>query len=457
MTPSNTHALIEEGLAGASTTREIVVGREVLPTVGSLVSGRYPNRIPVIVADECTFEIAGQEVLQSLKAAGMTVGDSIIFAAKPTLKPDMDYIAKIRAGFGSDTLPIAVGSGTINDLTKRAAFESGLPYMVVATAPSMDGYTASGAALVSDGVKQTFECPAPEVVVADLDILRQAPAAMIASGYGDLVGKVTAGADWLLADALGIEPLIPDVWEMVQGPLRGMIDSPQRLFNRDEASIEQLFQGLVITGLAIQTAGTTRTASGSEHQFSHLWEMRGLEFQGETVSHGKKVALGTIVSETLYQQLLGYPVEELNIDEAVAAWPDWAEMENIIRATHDHPMLMQKALEECQAKYISADELRDRLTLFKQVWPELRNRLADQLLPLDELQQKLTEAQCPTRPEDIGLDMTQMRESYLAAGQIRRRYTVYDLLLEAGLLQKFVDEIFGSNGYWSMTEKEEIS
>jgi glycerol-1-phosphate dehydrogenase [NAD(P)+] len=313
----------------------------------------------------------------------------------------------------------------------------------------MDGYTASGAALVADGVKQTFECPAPQIVIADLDILRDAPTAMIASGYGDLVGKITAGADWILADALGIEPIIPDVWDMVQGPLRGMIAEPERFFRGDVAAIEQLFQGLVITGLAIQAAGTTRTASGSEHQFSHLWEMRGLEHKGEIVSHGKKVALGTIVSETLYDRLLAYPVGELDVELAVARWPSWRELEGIVRATHDHPMLERKALEECRAKYVTPGELRTRLTNLKAAWPELGARLRGQLLPLGELREMLTTAQCPTLPGHIGLTRQQMRESYLAAGQIRRRYTVFDILLEAGLLHPFVDKLFAPGGYWS--------
>lgn len=449
MTLPSTRAFIEGALAGASTTREIVIGNGVLGDAGTYVSRLYPGRSPVIVADERTFGIAGEAVLASLQAEGGPVGEPVVFPAEPTLKPDIRHVERIRAAFGEATLPIAVGSGTINDLTKRAAFETGVPYMVVATAPSMDGYTASGAALIRDGVKQTFECPAPEVVIADLGILRDAPEAMIASGYGDLVGKVTAGADWILADALGIEPVLPDVWQMVQGPLRGMIAEPERFFRRDEAAIEQLFQGLLITGLAIQTAGTTRTASGSEHQFSHLWEMRGLEHRDELVSHGMKVALGTIVSETLYDRLLAYPVEMLDIEGAVAAWPSWTDMERLIRNTHDHPMLVQKALEECRAKYVSPDELRDRLTLLQQVWPGLRERLRGQLLPLVELNGLLRTAHCPTRPEHIGLDMAQMQESYLAAGQIRRRYTVFDIVQEAGLLHTFVDELFGPTGYWS--------
>jgi glycerol-1-phosphate dehydrogenase [NAD(P)+] len=170
------------------------------------------------------------------------------------------------------------------------------------------------------------------------------------------------------------------------------------------------------------------------------------------VSHGKKVALGTIVSETLYDRLLAYPVDELDIEGAVAAWPAWPDMERHIRNTHDHPMVVQKALEECRAKYISPAELRERLTRFRQAWPELKDRLRAQLLPLPELNNLLRDARCPTLPGHIGLGREQMRESYLAAGQIRRRYTVFDLVHEAGLLRGFVDDLFSPEGYWSTVE-----
>ena len=453
MTVRTTRALIDQALAEVSTTREVVVRTGAIEDVGAIVSRRYPGRSVVIVADERTFGIAGGSVIASLEAAHADVANRVIFPAVPTLRPDLAHVATIVAAIGPETVPIAVGSGTINDLTKRAAFEVGVPYVVVATAASMDGYTASGAALVSEGVKQTFECPAPEVVVADLAIVRDAPPAMTASGYGDLVGKVTAGADWIVADALGVEPIIPDVWSMVQDPLRDMVSEPERYFSGDESAIEELFLGLVMTGLAIQVAGSTRPASGSEHQFSHLWEMRGLEHNGELVSHGMKVGMGSIVSTTLYERLLDYPVASLDIDAAIVAWPSWPDLERQIRNTHTDPMLISKALEECRAKYLTHDELRSRLTTLREQWPSLSDRLRRQLLRSDQLADLLRRARCPIRPEDIGLSTPQLRESFLAAGQIRRRYTVFDVVTELGLLNQFVDELFASGGYWAVAEE----
>ena len=452
MTRQITRADIDAALANASTTRQLLFGAGVLGDTARLVTATFPGRPAVIVADERTYAIAGRRVREALMAAGHPVAEPVIFPEVPTLRPDTRNVEQVRralmAGPGP-VLPIAVGSGTVNDLTKRAAFEADLPYIVVGTAASMDGYTASGAALIHEGVKQTFACPAPVAVIADLDVLCAAPAPMTASGYGDLVGKVTAGADWLIADALGIEPLEPPVWEMVQGPLRDMIADPARFQRGEPAAIEQLFYGLIITGLAIQVSGSTRPASGSEHQFSHLWEMRGLEHAGEFVSHGFKVGLGSIVSTALYERLLARDIARLDVDTAVANWPAWEAMAAGIRALDDHPMLIERALEECRAKYVSPEDLRARLERLRARWPELRERLRAQLLPVAELRELLVAGGCPVTPEQIGLTRAQMRASYPAARLIRRRYTVYDVVYEAGVFGALVDELFAPGGYWA--------
>lgn len=454
-----TRAQIDAALARASTTRHLLFGAGVLGEAAGLIGERFPDRPVVIVADETTFAVAGEEVLAGLRAAGHPVAEPIVFPGTPTLRPDTRHVEVLRAAFAAMApapLPLAVGSGTINDLVKRSAHLAGLPYIVVGTAASMDGYTASGAALIHEGVKQTFPCDAPVAVVADLDILCAAPAPMTASGYGDLVGKVTAGADWLVADALGIEPLIPPVWELVQGPLRAMIADPARFRRGEPAAIEQLFYGLIITGLAIQIAGSTRPASGSEHQFSHLWEMRGLEHEGEFVSHGVKVGLGSIVATALYERLLARDLDSLDVEAAVAAWPAWAEMARGIRARDDHPALIARALEECEAKYIGPDALRARLALLRERWPSLRERLREQLLPVDDLRELLVAGGCPVTPAQIGLTRAQLRASYADARLIRRRYTVYDVAYEAGLFDALVAELFAPGGTWAAVPNRHV-
>ena len=441
-------SMVERALAGATQTRRLEIGRGALGRVGTILAERFPGQPVVIVSDEAAFAAAGAPALASLAAAGIGIARQTIFPGTPQLRPDYGHIAPRRAVMSPGAVPVAIGSGTINDLVKRAAFEAGLPYVVVATAASMDGYTASGAAMIRDGVKLTMECPAPEIVVADVDVLRDAPAAMTAAGYGDLLGKVTAGADWLLADALGIEPLIPDVWAMVQEPLPGLLADPARYLEGDD--VEQLFLGLVVTGLAIQATGSSRPASGSEHQFSHLWEMRGLERDGVPVSHGFKVGLGAVLVSSLYERLLARDLTRLDIDAAVAAWPSLGAVEEDVRRTFAHPVMRVKALEETRAKYVPEVVVRERLTRLRDAWPELGARLRAQLPPTAELAALLAGAGCPVAPEQIGLTRQQFRASVAAARFIRRRYTVYDLAAEAGLLDALVAEVFGPDGYWSV-------
>ena len=140
----------------------------------------------------------------------------------PALYAEIRFVRELEDALRAhDAIPIAVGSGTINDLVKLAAHRVGRPgYLCVATAASMDGYTAFGASITSEGAKQTFNCPAPRAVIADVDVIRRAPPELTASGYADLSAKITAGADWILADALGAEPIDARAWEIVQGGLR---------------------------------------------------------------------------------------------------------------------------------------------------------------------------------------------------------------------------------------------
>lgn len=443
---------IDAVLLRASTTRMVVVEPDGLRVLPSVIDQLALNRPLLMVADDITWAIAGEQVTNLLLEAGHQVSPPIILPGTPTLRPDTRHVAAIRAqiaAIGHPVVPVAVGSGAINDLTKRAAYELELPYVAVAMSASMDGYTASGAALIHGGVKQTFACDAPVAVVADLDILCAAPASMTASGYGDLLGKVTAGADWLIADALGVEPLVPDVWEMVQGPLPDMIAAPARFRTGDPASIEQLFLGLVMTGLAIQVSGSTRCASGSEHQFSHLWEMRGLEHNGELVSHGNKVGFGSIFSTALHERLLAHDWQTFDVNAAVQRWPTLAEVDAEIEAMDDSPELKARAREECHAKYIDPETLRLRLLRFQESWPVLQERLKSQLLLASTVRLLLEEAGCPTTPAEIGLTFQQVRASYAPARRIRRRYTVYDLAYELGMFDELVAEIFGPAGFWA--------
>ena len=262
---------IGAALGDATDTKCVVVGPGALDAVAEVFGQAFGRRPAVVVADATTWRVAGERVQRALEAGGRATEAPYRFPPDTFVQATYGNVERLtRALAGHEAVPVAVGSGSLNDLVKRAASEAGRPYLSVATAASMDGYTAFGAAITRDGYKQTMSCPAPRALVADLDVLAGAPADMTASGYGDLLGKVTAGADWLVADALGVEPVDPRIWELVQGPLREAIGRPGDLAAGDPGALERLVEGLVMSGLAMQAHASSRPASGAEHQFSHL-------------------------------------------------------------------------------------------------------------------------------------------------------------------------------------------
>ncbi|MFZ0217317.1 MAG: sn-glycerol-1-phosphate dehydrogenase [Candidatus Dormiibacterota bacterium] len=442
---------IETALAHAGDTDEVLIGPGVVAQVGASFRRLFGDAPAVVVGDEHTYGVAGRAVEQSLAAQGQEMVDAYLFDGRPALHADYRHIETLVASLREhDAIPVAVGSGTINDIVKRSASELGRRYLNVATAASMDGYTAFGAAITREGYKQTMSCAAPRAVIADLDLLRTAPPAMTSSGYADLLGKVTAGADWIIADELGVESIDESVWSLVQGPLRRAIGRPAELHAGDPGALDELIEGLIMSGLAMQAAQSSRPASGAEHQFSHLWEMEGLgQEQEPPLSHGFKVGLGSISIAALYERLLQRDLTQIDIDEQCARWPVWADVEAEVRAAHTTPGLDAAAVRETQAKYADRAQLRERLTLVCERWPHLSERLRQQLLSADELRRMLRAAGCPTSPAEIGLELPAFRETYRRARMIRRRYTVLDLVYEAGILDECVDELFDPGGFWA--------
>jgi glycerol-1-phosphate dehydrogenase [NAD(P)+] len=442
---------IEAALRNANDTADVVIGSGVLPSVNEMFERNFGDQHAVVVADENTFNVAGGEVQQHLEAAGRPMVDPYIFPGQPTLHGEYTHIEKlIEALRPHEAIPIAVGSGSLNDIVKRASYEAKRRYMSVATAASMDGYTAFGAAITKDGYKQTMTCPAPRAVLADLNILRNAPPRMTSSGYADLLGKVPAGADWLVADALDVEKVNAAVWSLVQGPLRQATGSPGELHAGDEQALDSLIEGLIMSGLAMQAAASSRPASGAEHQFSHLWEMEGLGYHDEPpLSHGFKVGLGSIAIAALYERILSRDLNNLDVQTLVSQWPSWEQVEQAVREAHKTPGLDRAAIVESRTKYITADQLAQRLVLLTERWLTLRKRVQEQLMTADQLREMLHAAGCPTHPSDIGLDLEDFKDTYHRARMIRRRYTVLDLATETGILDECVDELFAPGGFWA--------
>ena len=402
-------------------TKVFVIDENALSCVPAVLTEYFPGHRPLIVADENTWRAAGEAVAENLPDRF----PDRIFPGTPRLHPDSRYADELAASFPENAVPVAVGSGVINDIVKRASGIRSLPYCCVPTACSVDGYTSYGAAMTVNGFKKTLPCPAPLAIVADTGVLAAAPPEMLASGYADLLTKVPAGADWLIAEAIGIEPRRADVWDLVQKPLRGWIADPD-----DRNAV---FQGLAATGYAMQLYRESRPASGAEHLMSHVWEMEGLSRNGEEVSHGFKVAVGTLAVLRLMAFVMDRDAEEA--ESLAAPPPDRAEQEKridslLIRGCYG------PAASVAREKILEGNALAERRKRIFSVWNDLRVSLREQLLPESEFLRLLRKAGAPVSPAGIGLSREQYLHGVETAQLIRKRYTVLDFLFEAGLLHE---------------------
>ena len=413
-------------------TRLFLLENDALNQLPEAIRSLWGNDArPWLVADGNTWRAAGAEVAKILKAAGMEGPDPFLFPGTPMLHADESNVNLLLEQFPENVVPVAIGGGTVNDLVKRASGLRHVSYCCVPTAPSVDGYTSSGAALTASGLKQTLPCPAPLAVVADSGILRNAPPEMFAAGYADLMAKIPAGADWLAADTLGIEAVDPAVWELVQTPLRDNLSDP--------SDVRRVFTGLAATGYAMQLYRDSRPASGADHLVSHIWEMENLCCNGKPVSHGFKVAIGTVTSTALYEALFSLSEQEARrlarpgLDRAGRE----AEIDALLSVGTYGAATRTIALD----KFREGDALAERRELIYRNWETLRKRILHQLYPLEELTRRLTAAGCPVRPANIQLGREQFLHGIRTAQLIRKRYTVLDLVYELGLLEELLRRI----------------
>ncbi len=441
---------VEEALKAASETKDLLMGSNILDKVPELFRKYFGHAKAVVVADETTYAVAGRYVSELLDANGIVQEPAFIFR-DPDLYAEYSYVEQLAASLAThQAIAIAVGSGTINDLAKLASHQNGREYMCVATAASMDGYTAFGASITADGAKQTFSCPAPKVCVADIEILRNAPEAMTASGYADLFAKVTAGADWILADSLNVEPINPKAWSIVQDGLHEALADPEGLRKKDAKATLELISGLMLGGFAMQWAKSSRPASGAEHQFSHLWNMEHHTNHGEHISHGFQVAIGTLAITALYEELLKYPMDQLDIPQCCAAWPTPQELEQEASEIFKNTDFPEIGVQETKAKYIDREALAQQLQLLKDNWASIKERLEKQLVPFQDAQNRLKMVNAPYQPEHIGLTREYLKQTFIRAQYIRRRFTILDVIVRTNTTAYFLEKLFGKGGIWEL-------
>lgn len=313
-----------------------------------------------LVTDNYTYEAAGRQVEQLLDQAGLSYHKRV-FQTETPLVPNEYALGSVLAAMTSqDDMLLAVGSGTLNDVTKYVSARTGIPYVIAATAPSMDGYASTVAPTILDGFKTTLPAVYPAAIVADVDILKDAPMPMLTAGFGDIIGKFTSLADWRLSHQLNGEYYCPEVAGVIEAAVETCAANAQALAQREPQAIQAVTEALILSGLAMGMVGVSRPASGAEHQMAHYWEMDALRREEEHPLHGNAVGVGTVLAASLYEMAAEY------LPQGFAA-PDKGQILACLQAAGScaDPKELGIRRELCLESLLHAMELRDRFTVQK--------------------------------------------------------------------------------------------
>ncbi len=265
-------------------------------------------RVVQMVVDTNTYEAAGKLVEEMLAKAHVHCHTTFI---EPNGIGDViaDEVSIIQLILDiqqcKPQMVIAVGSGTLHDITRYAAYTTHLPFISVPTAPSVDGFNSKGAPIIIRGSKKTIVSIGPDAIFADLNVLTRAPGAMTAAGFGDILGKFTSLFDWTFGVLANDEPYLEQAETMTREALKKCVDQVSLIAKRDEEGIATLMHALIESGIAMLLFGKSHPASGAEHHLSHFWEMDYIAAGRKQLLHGAKVGVACAQISKLYHQLAG--------------------------------------------------------------------------------------------------------------------------------------------------------
>lgn len=276
--------------------KDIIIESEAIKKLSMIMEKEGFKNI-TIICDENTYAAAGEEIKEiipkgkfiNLKSENLHANEIAVQNVYECLSVENDVL-------------IALGSGTIHDITRYVAYNKDIPFISVPTAASVDGFVSTVAAMTWRGYKKTFTAVSPIYVVADTDIFKEAPYRLTASGVSDLIGKYTALVDWKISSIVIGEYICNKVCNMEIDAVNKLCECVDDLVLGKSEAYEQLMYALILSGLAMQIIGNSRPASGAEHHMSHLWEMEVINKHLDAY-HGEKVSVGLILVMEEYKKI----------------------------------------------------------------------------------------------------------------------------------------------------------
>lgn len=386
---------------------------------------------PFIISDPNTRGAAWHLVEPVMDTAGIPYSEYVYAGAH--VEPDEQALGSLVIAFDPRCDGIlAMGSGVLNDLAKVFAHALRLPSLVVATAPSMDGYASDSAAMIRERVKVSLYNACPQAIIADTRILREAPERLLQAGLGDMLAKYLSICEWRISHLVTGEYYCENIAGLVRASLQKIVTNIEGFKAREAAAVDSVTEGLVLSGIAMAFAEISRPASGLEHYFSHLWEMMALE-RGQPVElHGIQVGIGTLLSLRIWEMLRGMTPDRQTAESFIntfdkSAWE--AKVRRIFGGAAEAILKTARA----EGRNDKAAHAR-RLQLTLDHWQDILRIADEELPPLKDVENIMRFMGCPTRPSEIGFDARDTHDALLGSREIRNKYLTSSLLWDLGLL-----------------------
>jgi len=386
--------------------------------------------ILTLVADQNTYPALGGKVEEALRQEGYKM-DVVQLSGDP-VKPN--EIAIVQAMLPADLrnrLYLAVGSGTINDVVRFTSHRLRLPFISLPTAPSVDGFASSASSITLNKLKTTIQCRPPLAIFADLDTLCAAPPSMIAAGFGDMFGKITALPDWIIGRIMIDTTYDEEIAHRSRQALEIVLRQASHFGEDRQADVRAVMEALVEEGFCMLDMGHNRSASGAEHSLAHYWETR-LELENrKPLFHGTKVAIGTIFTAQYYQFLRSISRAEAEQRLSKAVPPDPEQEKKLIR-TGWGPIADRLIEAQHDFVHVSPAQFENLKRRALDHWDEIQAAAATVPEP-DEIRVLLRKVGAPTEPQEIGLTDEDVRGAHLYGRYISKSFTVIHLARMLGL------------------------
>ena len=365
-------------------TERVEIESGLTPKTGKILcEENFPKKV-LVVSDDNAIK-AADGVLESLTEAGFDV-KKLIYSNMMYAK--IEQVREVEALTADVDGIIAVGTGSINDICRVASFRTGKKFCIFATAPSMDGFASDTAPIIENNFKNSFFVEQPSVILADTKILAKAPLELKAAGFGDMVAKYIGIADWRIANLLIDEYYCPAVADITMQGVQKVVDLADKVSGEDEEAAGSIMEGLILSGLGMKLAKSSRPASGAEHVVSHYLECYKLARGIWPEFHGKKVGVATVLINRIYHNI----ADRVTDIDPVVEITDWDDVKAAFDETQ-HAELMK----------LNQPSIMDKVdpARLKAIWPQVR-QIIKEVLPTDEALMKMMKAAgAATEPADV--------------------------------------------------------